>query len=549
MRLTIKFLLLVQITLAVLVVLGPTKPALACSGTPATIDEILERTQYVVKATVVETDDLSQNYILEAETYIAGGAGPKYFLLTLNQPEMIEGLILGSYGRGGCESFLPTLSLGENVYLFVYRQEDGSYETASSVFNPVFYPHFTESAPATNEKVYELYLTHDDALWRKAWRPTEDEFVGFITERTGDTPTSPNSSTPYPIKAPLLLNTAAESLYLLPVDFDSPIKLEPDSQLYADYVIPHYRGPCASLNCYSTSPNGLFDASQVDAKRIYMRFRQGAGMSIDGQGFVFSPTGDAIAIWHNSAIETRIVRFVDGRWDTRLISSVELHVNSVYVFESFVGAAQWSPDGRFLAFTDADGLWLWDVYTENAEPRLLIPVAENGDLPVADYFSPRGRYLAFSQGTAKETLDTISGQHYPYGLVSPDERSLIVELPMSQLPFEICSFTPYRCNQHTPYIIQVAWQNKHSFVAIACYRPSSCNLETYSDLDTTDLGISLYSQAPGEMFAYDSPLDLLAVLSEGYTVTINDTALDLTDSLDGYVVSLEWLPSMFYFVD
>ncbi|KAB2853267.1 MAG: hypothetical protein F9K46_18520, partial [Anaerolineae bacterium] len=98
MRFTIKFLLLVQITLAAIVALGPAKPALACSGFPETIDQILERTQYVVKATVVETDDLSQNYILEAETYIAGGAGPKYFLLALNEPEMVEGILLDVYG-------------------------------------------------------------------------------------------------------------------------------------------------------------------------------------------------------------------------------------------------------------------------------------------------------------------------------------------------------------------------------------------------------------------------------------------------------------------
>lgn len=554
MRFTIKFLLLVQITLAAIVALGPAKPALACSGPPQSFEEILARAQYVVKATVVETDDLGQNYILEAETYLAGGPGPKYLSFGLNQPEMIEGLLLDLYGFGDCKRLYRRVEVGKSAYWFVYRREDGSYATAS--FNSIFYPDFTLKLPATEEKVFELYVDLYEPNGRGYWRPTEQEFVDFIAERTGDTPTSPDSNSLYPMQAPLLLSTTAESLYLLPMDFGPPVKLEPDSQLYADYVIPRYHGSCASLNCHSTSPNGLFNGTQTETNEITVGSFDDFGITItvEGQGFLFSSTSEAIVIWNSANLEIRYVRYPYGamrEYDMDLINTTELHVSSEHVFESLVGVAQWSPDGRFLAFTDTDGLWLWDVYTENVEPRLLIPVAENGDLPIANYFSPRGRYLAFSQGATKETLDTVSGQHYPYGLVSPNERGLLAfESSLPDTSLNVCTFTPYSCTDDVMFHVrQAAWQDSRSFITVSCYPNEDCNLTTHSPSESYNAGFATYSQVPGEMFTYDSQLDLLAVLSEGYTVTINDTALDLTDSLDGYVVSMEWLPSMFYFVD
>lgn len=559
MRFTIRALLIFQIVLWVMLAIGPVEKAYACSGRPAPFDSIVEHTDYVVKATVVETDELGQNYILEAETYLAGGAGPKYLLLALNHPILIQGVLEDLYGGGDCNGLFRGLSVGESAYLFVYRREDGSYGTASGpLFNPVFYPSVSYYEDS-GEKAFNIYLTDEEGQADEGHSLTEAEFINLIAERTGDLPATPQPDTPYPLKAPLLLSTVAESFYLLPVDGQPPVRIESDSWLYSQYVISRYHGSCHSLNCYSTSPNGLYNALQREENEIVISTYDRGEAILTGQGFLFSTTNTTMAVWNDPNLEIYLLRQAgDGmrEFPRELVNSVSLEVRPAHIFQSFNGVAIWSADGRFLAFSDAAGLWLWDVYTPQNEPRLLLSTSENGDVPVADYFSPTGRYLAFSQGDTRETLDLIFGNRYPYGVFSPNEANLVPFDPAAtDNPLLMCSLTPYECKQLIGRDVrQVTWKNNEVATIVICGDSvATCLIQEVPVLQSAYAREILVYDDKGSMFAYNPRMDAQINLVDGCTLILRYPYGEFTNDycgvLDGYILSMEWALPLFYYAN
>ena len=65
----------------------PTSQVRACGGGATdTIERLLERTDYVVKADVTAVDEVRQNAILSVDAYLYGGSGPEYLLLSTKRP-------------------------------------------------------------------------------------------------------------------------------------------------------------------------------------------------------------------------------------------------------------------------------------------------------------------------------------------------------------------------------------------------------------------------------------------------------------------------------
>jgi hypothetical protein len=210
-------------------------------------------------------------------------------------------------------------------------------------------------------------------------------------------------------------------------------------------------------------------------------------------------------------------------------------------------SAAWSPDGRLLAYSDANGLWLWDVFTLDTEPRLLIAV--DGDkLPNARYFSPMGRYLAISENGENKTLDLVSGEFLPDGVISPDERTLLAFDTTAELfSFSICRLTPYQCIGEIDSLIrQLEWKSSREYIAIGCV-PNDPNTCAIFEEDYFHWVYYYYpGQSEGLAFDYDHANDALVVLRDEDTILVNDEERDLAQWLDGDIVSIEWLPSLFY---
>ncbi|MBZ0321042.1 MAG: hypothetical protein K8L91_31795 [Anaerolineae bacterium] len=553
MRFTIKFLLLVQITLAALVVLGPAKPALACSGTPATIDEILERTQYVVKATIIEVDDLNQNYVLEAQSYIAGGSGPRYILLTLNPPIILEGVMQGFHGGGDCNGLLGGLPIGETAYLFVYRNSDGSYETASGpLFEQVFYPYQGQWRP---EPQYEIYMTEEAAYSRQGDLLSESEFLDLIATKTHDSPMPPRMDTPYPLKSPLLINTS-NATFMLPLDGQSLFKITQNSLQFA-HGTTHAKYGCIEIGCTAISPNELHSAALTNLNEVII---YGTGDTIVGQSFLFSSTSDTIAVWNGNTLRIYLLRLpgdAPHEYRVTLLNETILRTSVRLTSQVITNSAVWSKNGRFLAYSDTEGLWLWDIFSSNILPRLLVHATDQDEIPLAGYFSPLDRYIAVSVGSNHFTLDTLSGEKFPYGVVSPDDRYLIPFDPLNeQNSIQICYLTPYSClspRLQDSYIKQIIWRNEDAVIITACSNVSKlegCRIYQLPTYLSYDGYTQWFFQQEGIIFAYDSITETLAVLSSKGTVSIDGSIHDLRPVLSGQeVTSMVWMQPLFYYID
>jgi hypothetical protein len=232
----------------------------------------------------------------------------------------------------------------------------------------------------------------------------------------------------------------------------------------------------------------------------------------------------------------------------------------------FAERSAWSPDGRRLGYSDSEGLWLWDVLTPDAQPQLLVPTTDS-TIPFARYFSPMGRYLAVSEGDLRQTLDLVSGEILPDGLVAPDDRTLLkfdTNAVASEL--EVCSLTPYNCVPIAPmyfyitdeqsgevehlyglsHIADARWENRYQFLTFACVseEPKLCALYGWSN----HYGWGWYGGSidQGYAYDYDAQNDTLAVVRTETTIAINNQEYDLSHQLDSEITDVIWLESLFY---
>ena len=175
-----------------------------------------------------------------------------------------------------------------------------------------------------------------------------------------------------------------------------------------------------------------------------------------GYDFRFSPDSRTIAVWHDDQIS------IYG-WGINPKRAFELDIVSVDASTQILmpenaeerlflsGKAVWSQDSRYLAYSDAAGLWLWDVFTQT--PELLI--ARDGGpipIPVARYFSDSGRYLAVSEGDTHTIHDLHSDVILPDGIINSEERLLLRNDTVGDnlVPAEMCNMMDGTCEPICP---------------------------------------------------------------------------------------------------
>lgn len=534
--------------------------AYACSGgSPLNLPELLNQSDYLVKAQATVSDDAGQNAIIRVESYISGGAGSEFLLLVRDYPVVTDYLLEGRSGGGDCLGLKQNLDPTLTFYSFLSHNEDGSFSAFPMTTSWEYLVSFSNSADTI-----EVYLEGNSQNGISE-QLTEAEFLSMVQAESGETPVTPITSSYYPLKSPLLISTT-DGQYILPVDLQPPYAVTEDT-----FALSNNRGYrfgfWEALQCNSSTENEF--SISPDGHNIAVIGQDGTicltwGRSVTGQTVLFSQTSDAIAVWDNcqlSIYTTGYPRLGQEWYAIELVSNTNLSSEDCQQFHQ---SATWSSDGRLLAFTDASGIYLWDVFTIESAPELIIEVEAN-QLFVPLLFSQGGRYLNYSTGEFNQYLDLQSGAIFDDGIMSPDERILIrFDTTTSASEYEVCSLTPFSCYD-SPLISlwftdtegelerfydlrivnEVRWRNSSSFIAFAC---------TNDDYDRCALfgfragyfGWETDFGSEAITFDLDTENDTIALVYNASTIVVNEYRLDTSQWFDAEITDVEWLPSLFY---
>ncbi len=525
-------------------------PVLACSGgLPTTVAKLIDNAEVVVHGRLALVDDAEQNGILQVKSYLTGEPGPEYIFLSLYEPAQVRGF-QERFSGGGCYyGVSPGLPVGEDIIIFLQRNTNGSYSLAPRHHSNPDYYYFSEDSPTS---VVFLVSEYDEASPNGYHYETKTvnqaDFIDLIAELSGEQPQPPLDSSPYPLFAPLLLTTASGTHYLLPVDGAEPVALTPENIR----TLRRDNPGCSAIGCVGFSPNGV--------DRAHLDWQDGEGLitltygdTITGDAFLFSPTSDALAVWvtqHGSSqIQIYTLRYSRLRiQDHEAIPWRSIDLNRRGEWMSATGQAAWSPDGRQLAFSDARGLWLWDVFTADSTPELL---SDNNQIFVEGW-SATGRYLTMLEHNETMTiLDLVTGEYLPGGALSPDDRVLITY----ENPSRLIYLTPFNPGS-IPLLGEVQvkraiWQNNNTYTLLTC--PEEANRAACEVHERTVTGL-YSSQHTGYDFDYEPDSNSLVILQDDYKlVTYTRTSRgqyryehDLSEWLDSPIFQVEWLPSLLY---
>lgn len=531
----------------------------ACSGGGNTpLEARIAQADYVSKVRVIETDDVGQNAFVQVERYLVGGTGPQILFLSGDTPPGIQRGRIDKNPTDECGSYIDDLKRGDIFYAILKRSADGTYHGIGEI--PYYTDFFRFPSPDSQVNVY-LKGTASETL-------TEPQFVQAIAEISGETATDPKADSITPTEAPLVITTTSGADYLLPLDGRhlAPIT-EP---LLQDVVLAGYmaRSPnsmwgerlyndlplCPDIDCFVFHP--LNTAFLPGDDRILLTWGWDDASELTGQSLLVSPAADAAAIWNDDTLSVYLLHYAisyiepqELEYVPQLMGSVPLKTGNNIKADSHHAA--WSSDSRQLAYSDADGLWLWDALG-GGEPRLIIP-AQADVIPYARYFSPHGRYLAVTAGDRLYNLDLVSGDELDDGFFSSDDRLLLALSPTQSVGFynfSLQQFAPP--DRYAPFVNgttvrQAAWLDDGWFLMVQCAEPNTtpCHI-----LPMNIDGSLLYDDTgnvltyPG--YSFDLAGNSYAAIVDAHTINFNGTVLDLSATLDGDIAMIRFLPSFFY---
>jgi hypothetical protein len=568
---------LALLVLAVFALLLTDAPeAAACSGGDPrfeTLDLQLVRLSnfdnaMIVVGSVVNIDDSRYSGIIRVEQYLFGHGGE--YLLIAN--ETVVQQIHNERDRFWleCRPPLQLPPLYQTKIFFLIPNGNGSY------YSENLYPFAQSQNTATFTTSNQSSV--DNTEIRETTSFNLETISGYISHFFGQSPSQPQVR-PYPNVAPAMVRTRNGNHYLLPVDGGTPVPIPPERLL--EYTRPP---GCATPPCDAISPNGLdvvalgtIDVQTYNDVPAY--WSDGANFvslhEAYGTAVLVSPTSDTFALWQEERLAVYALYYPDlGFTDATRPYDPPTLVNEVVlssqrppiITQQFSpGAAAWTPDGRMLAYTDSNGLWLWDAFTEGVSRRLIVPRLNNSDdpLPYARHFSSGGRYLAVQQGERRYTLDVINLDEYPDGIVSPDERRLLAFDTRSSSFDPILYYLSRQgrardvTNTWISNLRQVEWDGNYRFLHAICYEAGFYYVDeterewrdTWCQVSSTTLDRSRSSElkAEGYAFDYDPVTDSLATIIDKTRITLNGIEYDLEPYIDSPIVDIQWLPPLFYY--
>lgn len=571
---------------------GAEKPstALACSGSMQPIESLVEGADVVVKAEIVEIDDYNVNAIVHVESYLVGEAGAEYLPVVQASQQEFQAVL---DGRGYCGLSASWWHTGENLVMFLSQYDDGSYLTVTGGWD-------NDYSFENETSTVDTRHMNDDGEYEFI-ALTETELRQEIAEISGQSPIEPLSDAPYPLHAPILIQTEQGSAYILPMDgvlgndvdeirvtdrFMTVMQAETlhiYDRRHLDAVAPWHNltldPGCQTIDCVTFTPHGSFVSFKLSDGTFQFcevnwylicegEFRE--PIIRDGDALSFAPTSDAVAIWNDDQLD--LYRIMIQRINYETIQSV-VHIKSTTLkVDNEITTTWsrqhtvWSPDGRKLAFSDADGLWIWDVMIPETEPQLFIPAAGNSRVSIPLHFSPHGNYLAIEQDERTYTLEIVSGRELPYGIVSPDEQYMVTFVSQDGvIDLKRCYLTPFECYWGWRGVEQTGtWIDPYSFFTAYCVGPPSdpfcipvlTSFATYANQGSFSEPGDDFLWYIGTQYQVEPISDNLLVLNDVTTISVgtqwitggvngDSITFDLEDQLDSDIVSVEWLSSMF----
>lgn len=235
----------------------------------------------------------------------------------------------------------------------------------------------------------------------------------------------------------------------------------------------------------------------------------------------------------------------------------------------------WSADSTTVVWQDGDGFWHWNLF-DAAESQQLVTNAEiepeiESDAALIDV-SSHGRFVRIGRLDDWRLVDTQTGDVLPNAIVTPDERFLI-QLGLDEEPdVERECVPPLRencVNKLRAIPEDIFFYDVNWFGIVACsYVEDYCGvfgeswnpaiISIYEIAERRFLGSGLVGY---RQLAYDGQNDQVAILVGDYGVYFDFynsayldieewqpylDVLDLSDSLDSPIASIEWGQPVFY---
>jgi hypothetical protein len=563
------------ILLLVLVGIMTTGNVYACSGGGGTtwdelLPQIVDGSDTIVLGRFVELDDAQANGIFQVEAYFLGSGAEHLTIAVSDIREIEHDRTINRIFLGSCISLTPRFQTEGQYVFFLTRNTDGTY----------------------HERLYRYFASPEATFTFRSDIEIDLQMLqSQIISEVGHAPIEPDENTMYPRTTPIIVTTRTGQQYLLPVDGTAPIHLNESEA----FEMQRDQRECSSPPCTVFAPNGV-DVVQLmregDTPLSTPHTHLYLAHNVEGKRISMSSTSETFVLWQNNELQLHMFwypayEFPNSGYYPR--SWVE-QANSISVDTSSLSyPAAWSPDGRTLAFSDDNGLWLWDVFSVDYPPQLLLPRVGN-DIPVARYYSPQGRYLAVTVGDERYNLDLVTRRELPDGYISPNDRVLLVFDTAAQgaTTLEVAYLAP-GVRQATYYdgldYYQVQWIDNRRFLAavggnsfiryetgeqledggweaipFVVENPFSIVMSFYATEINSDQQVpfpveytqnetDFYQTNPVNRFVYDENNGLIAFFAGSCSITVNDTVIDLLPYLPEPIVSAEWLPSAFYYED
>lgn len=544
----------------------------ACSGggpipNYVSLERMLEWSDYFIKAQVLRTDDSRQNHLLRPIYSFKGT--PPGLLLNINL-DASTFLIAQHYGYPHCADFERTLPAqpGDIAFFPLRRVANGSYETLLS--GELLLSRFDQDSTVYVRVDPSL---PDDAASNLKQIPVRDEssFIQLVQERGGSPPTSDGivfPESPILIFEPILLTTETGSRFMLPIDLQEVEPIAPD-ELPGTIGMRHEE-QCYGDQCLLFSPDMTSQIRRSSDERMYFSGLDGYCDSnmppecyvLAGQAARFAPNSQWLAIWTWDAVLIYNItrRIGEYNWPSyvpamREVARIPLHLGESISGEVVSGWGVWSQDSRVFVFSDAMGLWWFDLY-QQMEPRLLIPRAgESPLLPME--LSHEGRFLVYSpEGNRQHWLlrDLISGAEYPNLLLAPDNQTgvaLNVENPLftSASPFQV-NYLSFPAGGSW----EIQWLSNTDFAFTVCDEQAvNCRFDYcgHSAVSPVPLSLDCWSYLQDNS-AYDidfapQPGGISVLLDQKTIQATMPGGLSIQPAVDGKIVKVEWMLPLFYF--
>lgn len=521
----------------------------SCSGglPPVSFADEVSSADYIVQARIVQVDEAGANAILEVEEYLSGQSGPRFILWRATPRESTNWSQAGRFSGGSCSppGAFARLSLNfPALYFFLQREPMGSY----AAFRVDFAPSDYGDSDMSQTQIYIV----DGAGDLQMVTIELSEYLQLVSDLVGEDPAEPLLNTPPPIVAPLLLTTEGDVMWMLPVDGGPPVPWglqDTVAQIVLDGIDD--AGTCDTPDCQQISEDGITTVLQTDSQTITTN----DGWQVNGQAFLMSPTSDSVVVWNDCKLIVyglHYPRFILGG-RIQPLNEQTLKPTSGTTCSNLALNAAWSPDGRTLAYIDADGLWLWDTLLTDVQPRLLLG-SEGESLPIPVDFSPTGRHLRIQSSEGRFYLDLLhSEQRLPDGTISPDERLIVIlSDSASSGKNQICTINMNRCQElySSAFVQEIIWLRDRQFIGWGCLpeQANECVLDYwYPAMNPEDTyWDGGWSREPAYLVVYDYETDLLAILRDESTLIIGDQVYDLTGKLPAPIIDMEWMPALMY---